>query len=116
MGIGPPIYEFMDLDNNDSLPTRPRKELRQGFSTGTAAAAAAQGALWELLDPPAPERVEVTLPGGGCLTIPLFYHRRSGERGEAAVIKDAGDDPDVTNKARSEPGSGAWRARTPKSR
>ena len=71
-----PIHEIMDLDNNDSLPPRPRRELRQGFSTGTAAAAAAQGALWELLEPPGPERVEVTLPGGGRLTIPLLYHRR----------------------------------------
>ena len=97
----------MDSDNNDSLPTRPRKELRQGFSTGTAAAAAAQGALWELLEPPGPERVEVTLPGGGRLTIPLLYHRRSGERGEAAVIKDAGDDPDVTNGAQI--GARVWR-------
>ena len=36
-------------------PPRPRKELRQGFSTGTAAAAAAQGALRELLELPCPE-------------------------------------------------------------
>ncbi|MGA7563709.1 MAG: cobalt-precorrin-5B (C(1))-methyltransferase [Desulfobaccales bacterium] len=107
MRISPPIDEVVDLDNNDSLPPRPRRELRQGFSTGTAAAAAAQGALWELLAPPVPERVEVTLPGGGCLIIPLLYHRRSGERGEASVIKDAGDDPDVTNKAQI--GARVWR-------
>jgi len=80
-------------------PTRPRKELRQGFSTGTAAAAAAQGALRELLARPCPETVEVELPGGGSLIIPLHYHRRNGEGGLAAVIKDAGDDPDVTNGA-----------------
>jgi cobalt-precorrin-5B (C1)-methyltransferase len=88
-------------------PPRPRKELRQGFSTGTAAAAAAQGALRELLDLPCPEQVEVPLPGGGSLTIPLHYHRRRGARGEAAVIKDAGDDPDVTNRA--EIGARVWR-------
>ncbi|MCX5892846.1 MAG: cobalt-precorrin-5B (C(1))-methyltransferase [Deltaproteobacteria bacterium] len=88
-------------------PPRPRKELRQGFSTGTAAAAAAQGALWELLDLPCPDKVEVPLPGGSSLTIPLHYHRRKGEQGEAAVIKDAGDDPDVTNRA--EIGVRVWR-------
>jgi cobalt-precorrin-5B (C1)-methyltransferase len=100
------------LDNQDpdnleleKLPG-PRKELRQGFSTGTAAAAAAQGALRELLDLPCPERVEVPLPGGGRLTVPLHYHRRHGEHGEAAVIKDAGDDPDVTNGA--EIGARVW--------
>ena len=88
-------------------PPRPRKELRSGFSTGTAAAAAAQGALWELLELACPEMVEVPLPGGGSLTIPLHYHRRRGVQGEAAVIKDAGDDPDVTNGA--EIGARVWR-------
>jgi cobalt-precorrin-5B (C1)-methyltransferase len=87
-------------------PPRPRKELRQGFSTGTAAAAAAQGALRELLALPCPPKVEVPLPGGGHLTIPLHYHHRRGERGEAAVLKDAGDDPDVTNGA--EIGARVW--------
>ena len=88
-------------------PPRPRKELRQGFSTGTAAAAAAQGALRELLGLPCPERIEVPLPGGGSLIIPLLYHRRRDNRGEATVIKDAGDDPDVTNRA--EIGARVWR-------
>ncbi|MCL4500926.1 MAG: cobalt-precorrin-5B (C(1))-methyltransferase [Deltaproteobacteria bacterium] len=98
----------LDPDNLDQeKPPRPRKELRQGFSTGTAAAAAAQGALYELLGLPCPERVEVPLPGGGSLTIPLHYHRRRDNRGEAAVIKDAGDDPDVTNGA--EIGVRVWR-------
>lgn len=87
-------------------PPRPLKELRQGFSTGTAAAAAAQGALRELLKLPCPERVEVPLPGGGSLSVPLHYHRRHVEQGEAAVIKDAGDDPDVTNGA--EIGARVW--------
>jgi cobalt-precorrin-5B (C1)-methyltransferase len=89
------LFNYPDLDQ----PPRPRKELRQGFSTGTAAAAAAQGALRELLGLPCPEAVEVDLPGGGSLGIPLNYHRRDGEEGLAAVIKDAGDDPDVTNGA-----------------
>jgi cobalt-precorrin-5B (C1)-methyltransferase len=101
------------LENQDpdylemEKPPRPRKELRSGFSTGTAAAAAAQGALYELLGLPCPERVEVPLPGGGSLTITLHYHKRQGTRGEAAVLKDSGDDPDVTNGA--EIGARVWR-------
>ena len=95
-------------EDDDLLkPPRPRKELRQGFSTGTAAAAAAQGALYELLGRICPERVEVPLPGGGNLTVPLHRHGRTGDTGEAVVIKDAGDDPDVTNKA--EIGARVWR-------
>jgi cobalt-precorrin-5B (C1)-methyltransferase len=78
---------------------RPRQALRVGFSTGSAAAAAAQGALRELLGLPCPEAVEVSLPGGGSLTIPLLSHGRQGHRGEASVVKDAGDDPDATHGA-----------------
>jgi cobalt-precorrin-5B (C1)-methyltransferase len=53
----------------------------------------------ELLARPCPEEVEVDLPGGGSLRIALYYHRRNRGAGVAAVIKDAGDDPDVTNRA-----------------
>lgn len=88
------------LEDNEFLkPPRPRKELRQGFSTGTAAAAAAQGALYELLGRFCPEQVEVPLPGGGSLAVPVARHGHHGDAGEAVVIKDAGDDPDVTNGA-----------------
>jgi cobalt-precorrin-5B (C1)-methyltransferase len=100
-----------DEDDEDLRPPRPRKELRQGFATGTAAAAAAQGALYELLGRLCPDRVEVALPGGGSLTIPLHRHGRDGDRGEAVVIKDAGDDPDVTNGAAI--GARVWRRETP---
>jgi cobalt-precorrin-5B (C1)-methyltransferase len=98
-------------DDETPRPPRPRKELRQGFATGTAATAAAQGALYELLAHPCPDQVEVTLPGGGSLIIPLSRHGRHGARGEAVVIKDAGDDPDVTNGA--EIGARVWRLESP---
>jgi cobalt-precorrin-5B (C1)-methyltransferase len=99
-------------DEDETLrPPRPRKELRQGFATGTAAAAAAQGALYELLGRPCPDKVEVALPGGGSLIVPLSRHGRHGPRGEAVVIKDAGDDPDVTNGA--EIGARVWRLESP---
>ncbi|MFZ5450191.1 MAG: cobalt-precorrin-5B (C(1))-methyltransferase [Thermodesulfobacteriota bacterium] len=97
-------------DEELQKPPRPRKELRQGFSTGTAAAAAAQGALYELLGRSCPERVEVPLPGGVKFTVPLHRHGRNGDRGEAVVIKDAGDDPDVTNGA--EIGARVWRLKS----
>jgi len=98
-------------DDETPRPPRPRKELRQGFATGTAAAAAAQGALYELLRRPCPDRVEVTLPGGGSLSIPLNRHGRHGAWGEAVVVKDAGDDPDVTNGA--EIGARVWHLEAP---
>lgn len=86
-------------DDESLKPPRPRKELRGGFSTGTAAAAAAKGALYELLGQRCPDQVEVPLPGGGGLAVALYRHVLKGDQGEAVVIKDAGDDPDVTNGA-----------------
>ncbi len=80
------------------LPGRHR-QLKVGFSTGTAAAAAAQGALRELLGLPCSEAVEVSLPKGGKLTVPLLSHGSYGSRGEALVVKDGGDDPDATHGA-----------------
>jgi len=76
-----------------------RRELRTGFATGAAATAAALGALSVLLDLPCPAKVTVTLPLGKSLDIPLHHSGRQGSWGEASVIKDAGDDPDVTHGA-----------------
>jgi cobalt-precorrin-5B (C1)-methyltransferase len=95
------LKEEPDRPEDDGLVQlpRPRKTLRVGFSTGSAAAAAARGALCELLGLPCPDAVEVSLPGGGSLSIPLLSHGRRGSRGEAIVVKDAGDDPDATHGA-----------------
>ncbi len=75
------------------------RPLRLGFSTGTAAAAAAAGALYEMLQLPCPEAVAVPIPDGRRLVIHLSRHTLMGRTGEGVVIKDAGDDPDVTHGA-----------------
>lgn len=77
----------------------PRKGLRTGFSTGTAAAAATKGALLELLGMPCPDAIDVTLPGGRTLAVPIHSRRMRGDIGECTVVKDGGDDPDVTHGA-----------------
>jgi len=77
-----------------------RRSLRTGFSTGSAAAAAAKAALVCLLDGSAPRRVEIPLPSGQRLDIAVSEVVRQGPRQAlATVIKDAGDDPDVTHNA-----------------
>ena len=81
------------------MPRNRSRPLRLGFSTGTAAAAAAAGALFELLQLTCPDTVAVPLPNGQSLVIPLSRHRLMGLTGEGVVIKDAGDDPDVTHGA-----------------
>jgi cobalt-precorrin-5B (C1)-methyltransferase len=77
-----------------------RGELREGFTTGTAAAAAAKAAALLLLGRTPGEAVDVPLPGGGRLAVPLAGVSREGPAARGAVIKDAGDDPDVTGGAR----------------
>lgn len=73
--------------------------LRHGFTTGTAAAAAAKAACLHLLGRGAPERVDVPLPVGERLEIPIHEIRPEEGGVMAAVIKDGGDDPDVTHRA-----------------
>lgn len=73
--------------------------LRRGFTTGTAAAAAAKAATLRLLDGKSAEQVNVPLPVGGRLDIAIREIEPKGDGFMAAVIKDAGDDPDVTHHA-----------------
>ena len=78
--------------------TTRKKPLRNGYTTGTCAAAAAKGAVLTLLGHSQKE-VPISLPLGETATIPL--HERWSENGmpHCTVIKDGGDDPDVTHGA-----------------
>lgn len=77
------------------------KKLREGFTTGSAAAAAAKAALLYLSGKADIGEVDVPLPIGGRLSITVAHVERMGEgSARATVIKDGGDDPDVTHKAR----------------
>jgi cobalt-precorrin-5B (C1)-methyltransferase len=92
--------------------------LRRGWTTGTCATAATKAAYAALLTGTFPDPVEVTLPHGERPCFALAVTRREGDCATAGVVKDAGDDPDVTHGAlilatvrRGEPGSGvAFRA------
>jgi len=77
---------------------RLRSNLRTGYTTGTCAAAAAKGAALVLAGTPA-TAVEVSLPGNETARIPVHESGRDGGGAFCAVIKDAGDDPDITNGA-----------------
>ncbi len=77
-----------------------RNTLREGFTTGTAAAAAAKAAALRLLEGGPLERVEVPLPEKGRLSIPVAETGTEGDGAYALVIKDGGDDPDATHLAR----------------
>ena len=72
-------------------------ELRDGFTTGTCAAAAAKAAAMILCGAQSVRTVAVSLPDGARAEFPVLFVRRTEEGCEAAVRKDAGDDPDITN-------------------
>lgn len=70
--------------------------LRSGYTTGTCAAAAAKAAVQLLVDGIQKEDVEVGLPDGERVHLPVSLATLQGGVGMAAVYKDAGDDPDIT--------------------
>jgi cobalt-precorrin-5B (C1)-methyltransferase len=82
-----------------TVPPRDTRGRREGFTTGTAAAAAAKAACLVLLDRGWPETVAVQLPIPRVLDIPINTLEWDGEAASAGVVKDAGDDPDVTHGA-----------------
>lgn len=82
------------------MSPRPPRSRRPGFTTGSAAAAAAKAALLRLFDLAVPERVDIPLPDGGRLPVPVASCVEDGGGARAVVIKDGGDDPDATHGAR----------------
>ena len=75
--------------------------LRRGFTTGTCAAAAAKAAVTLLLRGELPPSARVALPDGlHFLDVPIIPVAQSPGWAAASVIKDAGDDPDQTHRAR----------------
>ncbi|GAA3011170.1 cobalt-precorrin-5B (C(1))-methyltransferase [Streptomyces fulvorobeus] len=73
--------------------------LRPGWTTGACATAAATAAYTALLSGDFPDPVTVTLPRGQTPSFALAVEELSADRAMAGVVKDAGDDPDVTHGA-----------------
>jgi cobalt-precorrin-5B (C1)-methyltransferase len=78
---------------------KPDRPLRRGWTTGTCAAAAAKAAYAALVTGEFPDPVEVTLPRGERPSFALAMTRQDQTSAAAGVVKDAGDDPDVTHGA-----------------
>lgn len=73
------------------------RELRNGYTTGSCAAAATKAALMFLLYGISLKEVEIESPKGEEFVIPISLLRKRKSFVSAAVRKDAGDDPDVTH-------------------
>jgi cobalt-precorrin-5B (C1)-methyltransferase len=77
----------------------PSGKLRTGWTTGACATAAAKAAADGLLTGHFPAEVTITLPRGETPSFDIAETASGPGWAEAAVIKDAGDDPDVTHLA-----------------
>jgi cobalt-precorrin-5B (C1)-methyltransferase len=99
----PPDRKLREPAMPPSMARAKDEKLRSGWTTGTCAAAAAKAAATALITGETQGRVEVRLPGKGDRRRVSFEVERCevGEGwAEAVVVKDAGDDPDVTHGAR----------------
>lgn len=77
-----------------------KNKLKRGFTTGASAAAAAKGALYCLLFDIPLASVDIQSLTHEPITVPVHRVASSAKnRAECVVIKDAGDDPDVTHQA-----------------
>ncbi|RUT28778.1 cobalt-precorrin-5B (C(1))-methyltransferase [Arsenicitalea aurantiaca] len=86
----------MESAPHDEPPARP---LRRGWTTGACATAATKAALGALLGDGFADPVTITLPGGQQPAFALAMQALGDGCAEAGIIKDAGDDPDVTHGA-----------------
>lgn len=74
--------------------------LKSGYTTGACATAAAKAALLALLSRKEQTVSQITLPSGEQITLPVAYTEWAGCSATCTVIKESGDDPDVTNHSR----------------
>ena len=100
----PPKREIREPSMPPSMEKAKDERLRPGWTTGTCAAAAAKAAATALVTGGSQTEVEIKLPRKGeerRVGFPVERCEVAGDRSwaEAVVVKDAGDDPDVTDGA-----------------
>lgn len=100
-------------DEPDAGLAKPDGALRRGWTTGACATAATKAALAALLTGTFPDPVSIRLPKGEEPAFPLALEKLGHSTAMAGIVKDAGDDPDVTHGLtvistvrRGTPGSG----------
>jgi len=81
------------------MSRKPQQKLRQGWTTGACATAATRAAFTALITGKFPDPVTITLPKGQTPAFALAREERNEDWARASIIKDAGDDPDVTHQA-----------------
>jgi len=78
---------------------KPSQKLRTGFTTGTCATAAARAALVSIITKSKVDKIKVSLPKEKEIEINIASCKFDDITSKCSVIKDGGDDPDVTHGA-----------------
>ncbi|HEX4143597.1 MAG TPA: cobalt-precorrin-5B (C(1))-methyltransferase [Pirellulales bacterium] len=79
--------------------SKSKENLRSGYTTGACATAATKAALLALIGQRTLDDVTIRLPIGQQVAFALHRCQFTAGEAVASVIKDAGDDPDVTHQA-----------------
>jgi cobalt-precorrin-5B (C1)-methyltransferase len=77
-----------------------KTKLKTGYTTGSSATAAAKAALLAIINQQKLENIEILLPKGNLIEIPVFSCKFESDKAICSVIKNGGDDPDVTHGAK----------------
>lgn len=105
LAVSPMAGRFERLRERRGLPytlhmaRKPDGPLRTGFTTGACATAAARSAFVALTKGEFPDPVTIRLPHGEEARFMLACRDRGGNWATSGIVKDAGDDPDVTHGA-----------------
>ncbi len=87
------------MDEDDFELIKPTTPLRRGWTTGACATAATRAALEGLWTGTFPAIATIVLPNGSEVAFAVATHGQSIDTATAGILKDAGDDPDVTHGA-----------------
>lgn len=84
-------------DGMDRYIERDGKKMRYGYTTGSSAAAASKAAVMALFTGETTDYMTIDTPKGWQLSIEVIHLHRSKREATSYVVKDGGDDPDVTH-------------------
>lgn len=76
-----------------------KTKLKTGFTTGSSATAASKAALLSIINQKKIENVDILLPKKSHIQIPIHSCEFESKKAKCSVIKNGGDDPDVTHGA-----------------
>jgi len=83
----------------NTINVEEKTKLRTGYTTGSSATAAAKAALLSIMNQQKIENIDILLPKRSFIKIPIHSCEFESNKAKCSVIKNGGDDPDVTHGA-----------------